>query len=236
MNVCILAGGLGTRLLEETEVKPKPMVEIGGDPMLLHIMNIYAAFGHNTFTLALGYKGELIKNYFLQYPAGAQNWKVHCIDTGAATGTGGRIKRLAPVLGKQTFMLTYGDGVSNVDLKKLLAFHRSHGKIATMLAVRPPARFGALTFQGDMVSHFTEKPQTEQGWINGGFFILGPEGFSYIDNDATMFEQAPLEQLARKGQLAALRHDGFWQCMDTLRDVRFLNNLWERNEAPWKVW
>ena len=255
MNVCILAGGTGTRLSEETEAKPKPMAEVGGWPILWHIMNIYATYGHREFTLALGYKGQLIKNYFLNYyhlsssvsidlktgcidvrQCHREDWKVHCVDTGLYTGTGGRLKKLASWLGKKTFMMTYGDGVSNVDLKKLLVFHRKHGKLATLVAVRPPARFGGLTFQGNLVTNFIEKAQISEGWINGGFFILEPQVLEYIDGEDTMFEQKPMERLAKDRQLMALRHDGFWQCMDTMRDVRLLNSLWDSNKAPWKVW
>lgn len=255
MKVCILAGGYGMRLWEETEVKPKPMVEIGGWPMLWHIMSIYAAFGHKEFALAVGYKGQLIKNYFLNYyhnnsdisihltnghvdihNGHRQDWKVHCIDTGLSTGTGGRLKKLASLLGKKTFMMTYGDGVCDVNLKKLLAFHRTQGKLATMVAVRPPARFGELIFKNDLVKSFSEKPQVAEGWINGGFFILEPQVLDYIDDEDAMFEGKPLERLAKDGQLAALRHSGFWQCMDTMRDVRLLNHLWDSGKAPWKVW
>jgi glucose-1-phosphate cytidylyltransferase len=255
MNVCIMAGGLGTRLLEETEIKPKPMVEVGGHPILWHIMNIYAAFGHKEFTLALGYKGQSIKDYFLNYyhqncdstidlksgkvevhDGHRQDWKVHCVDTGLNTGTGGRLKKLSKWAGKKTFMMTYGDGVSDVDLNALVAFHRKTGKLATMTAVRPPARFGGLTFKGDLVTRFTEKPQIGEGWINGGFFILEPEVLNYITSEEEMFEQKPLERLAKEGQLAAYRHEGFWQCMDTVRDVRLLNGLWESGQAPWKKW
>ncbi len=233
MNVCILAGGFGTRLMEETQSKPKPMVEVGGMPLLWHIMKTYSCFGHTAFNVALGYKGEMVKSFF---EAHQEDWTVHCVDTGLVTGTGGRLKKLSPWMGQGTFMMTYGDGVSNVDLRELLAFHRKHGKLATITAVRPPARFGALAFKGDMVTQFIEKPQMDEGWVNGGFFVLEPQVLEYIDAEDTMFEQKPLERLAREGQLMALRHDGFWQCMDTLRDVRLLNNLWDTGKAPWKVW
>lgn len=255
MKVAILAGGVGSRLAEETEIKPKPMVEIGGMPILWHILMHYATYGHKDFVVALGYKGEVIKKYMADYCSLNSNlivnlktgeirmnggerpdWTVELVDTGIPTLTGGRIKRLAPHLGNETFMLTWGDGVSDINLDELLAFHRSHGKLATLTAVRPPARFGHLAFEGDMVQRFTEKPQTSEGWINGAFFVLEPEVFDYIDGDDTQWEREPLERLAAEGQLMAYRHNGFWQCMDTLRDKRLLENLWQSGEAPWKVW
>jgi glucose-1-phosphate cytidylyltransferase len=258
MKVAILAGGLGSRISEETEIKPKPMVEIGGRPILWHIMKHYAHHGFDDFTIALGYKGEVIKRYMVDYAslhpdltvglrdgsvtrngngngASADDWTVHLIDTGPDTATGGRIKRLAPHLGDGTFMLTWGDGVSNIDLKRLLAFHRAHGKLATLTAVRPPARFGHLDLDGDQITEFSEKPQIGEGWINGAFFVLEPEVFDYIDGDATQWEREPLEGLARDGQLMAYRHDDFWQCMDTLRDKKLLEELWN-NGAPWRTW
>jgi glucose-1-phosphate cytidylyltransferase len=256
MKVAILAGGVGTRLVEETEIKPKPMVEIGGQPILWHIMKHYAHYGFKNFVIALGYRGEYIKRYMVEYASLAENltvnlksgkvqphencervdWNVDLIDTGQATLTGGRIKRLRPYLGEQTFMLTWGDGVSNVDLRKLLAFHKSHGRLATLTAVRPPARFGKLTMEGDRVVRFEEKPQLGEGWINGAFFVLEPGIFDYIAGDNTQWEYEPLERLAAEGQLMAYRHDSFWQCMDTLRDKRLLETLWEKGDAPWKVW
>jgi glucose-1-phosphate cytidylyltransferase len=255
VKVAILAGGVGSRLAEETEIKPKPMVEIGGMPILWHIMMHYSTYGYNEFVVALGYKGEVIKKYMVDYSSlnsnlvvnmqtgeirmnGGErpNWSVELIDTGIPTLTGGRIKRLAPFIGNETFMLTWGDGVSDIDLDDLLAFHRSHGKLATLTAVRPPARFGHLAFEGDQVRRFTEKPQTSEGWINGAFFVLEPEIFDYIEGDETQWEKEPLEQLAEAGELMAYRHTGFWQCMDTLRDKRLLENLWQSGEAPWKVW
>jgi len=255
MKVIILAGGYGTRLSEETEARPKPMVEIGGKPVLWHIMKHYAHFGFKEFAVALGYKGESIKRYFLdyarlnssftvQFPSGdvlrhgicQDDWTVHLIDTGLHTITGGRIKRLASLIGHDTFMMTYGDGVSNVDLTKLLAFHRKQNKLATVTAVRPPARFGGLVFNGDAVVKFTEKPQAGEGWINGGYFVLEPGVLDYIAGDETHWEQEPLERLAAEGQLVAYRHDDFWQCMDTLRDVRLLESLWASGSAPWKLW
>ena len=255
MKIVILAGGLGTRLSEETEVKPKPMVEIGGRPILWHIMKYYAQAGFEEFLLALGYKGEIIKRYFLEYyklngsfsvnlASGAiqmrdrhtDNWLVHLMDTGMMTNTGGRLQILEPLLGGETFMLTYGDGVCNVDLKKLLAFHKSHGRIATITAVRPPARFGGLVFEGDRVLQFTEKSQVGEGWINGGFMVLEPGIFKYLHGPSTILEAEALEALARDGQLAAYKHADFWQCMDTKRDVHTLDNLWQSGKAPWKVW
>jgi glucose-1-phosphate cytidylyltransferase len=255
MKVAILAGGVGSRLSEETQVKPKPMVEIGGKPILWHIMKYYANYGYSDFVIALGYKGEVIKKYMVDYAdlnshltvnlktgevkkngGYGPDWTVDLVDTGISTLTGGRIKRLAPFLGKETFMLTWGDGVSNVNLNKLLDFHRSHGKFATMTAVRPPARFGHMEFEGDQVVEFSEKPQTKAGWINGAFFVLEPQIFDYIEGDETQWERTPLEQLARDGQLMAYRHTSFWQCMDTLRDKVLLEELWQQGDAPWKTW
>ncbi|WP_290428452.1 glucose-1-phosphate cytidylyltransferase [Thermocoleostomius sinensis] len=255
MKVAILAGGLGSRLAEETELKPKPMVEIEGRPILWHIMMHYAHYGFNDFAIALGYKGEVIKKYMVEYcslnsnltvqlrngevrthDGYALDWIVDLIDTGANTNTGGRIKRLAPYIGNQTFMLTWGDGVSDVNLYDLLAFHRSHGKLATLTAVRPPARFGHLNLESDQIVEFSEKPQTREGWINGAFFVLEPEIFNYIAGDETQWEKEPLEQLAKDGQLMAYRHTSFWQCMDTLRDKRLLESLWQSGNAPWKTW
>jgi glucose-1-phosphate cytidylyltransferase len=255
MKVGILAGGVGTRLQEETIVRPKPMIEIGGHPILWHIMKIYAAQGHTEFVIALGHKGEVIKDFFVSYrhrtssltvrlqtgdvlvrDGGPEDWTVHLLDTGAQTQTGGRVKRLAEFIGDETFMLTYGDGVGNIDLARLLACHKHHGKLATVSAVRPPARFGGITIEGDSVMRFEEKPQIGEGWINGGFFVLEPAIAKYILGDETVFERDPLERLAKEGQLAAYRHEGFWQCMDTLRDVRLLDDLWRQGNAPWKVW
>ncbi len=254
-KVAILAGGFGSRLAEETEIRPKPMVEIGGRPILWHIMRHYAAHGFRDFAIALGYKGEFIKKYFVDYcslnsnltvsPATGEierhggeveDWRVDLIDTGQKTLTGGRVKRLAPYLGNETFMLTWGDGVSDVNVEKLMEFHRSHGKLATVTAVRPPARYGHLEFDGDQVAEFSEKPQTAEGWINGAFFVLEPAVLDYIDGDDVMFEHAPLQNLARDGELMAYRHDGFWQCMDTLREKHLLQELWSSGKAPWKTW
>ncbi len=254
MNVVILAGGLGSRLSEETEVKPKPMVEIGGRPILWHIMQRYAAYGFDEFVIALGYKSEIIKRYFVDYldihgsltislkdgmkarhgdhPDG---WTVHLVETGLHTRTGGRLKRLQGMLGAGTFMMTYGDGVADIDLGKLLRFHREHGRLATVTAVHPPARFGRLEFEGDQVVGFTEKPQLSEGWINGGFFVLEPGVLRYVEGDDTTWEREPLEQLARDGELMAYKHEKFWQCMDTLREKRFLESLWGSGQAPWSV-
>jgi glucose-1-phosphate cytidylyltransferase len=255
MKVAILAGGLGSRLSEETAIKPKPMVEIGGQPILWHIMKIYAAYGLKEFVLALGYKGEVIKNYFVNYRyqvnslvvsladgevvvpnSKHEDWTVHLVDTGLDTQTGGRVKRIINYVGNESLMLTYGDGVCNLNISRLLQFHRAHGKLATVTAVRPPARFGGISFNGDLVARFEEKPQIGEGWINGGFFVLEPGVADYIERDNTIFEQEPLERLAADGQLVAYRHDGFWQCMDTLRDVRLLESMWESGQALWRVW
>jgi len=255
MKVVILAGGLGSRLAEETEVRPKPTVEIGGRPILWHIMKHYAHYGFKEFFIALGYKGEVIKRYFLDYYTlngsltinlsngdvqvhnkECEDWIVHLIDTGLHTQTGGRIHRLEAWLKAKTFMVTYGDGVSDVNLHNLLRFHRSHGRLATITAVRPPARFGGLIFDGDLVAEFTEKPQIGEGWINGGFLVLEPEVLDYLEGDNASLEVEGLERLAADGQLAAYRHDRFWQCMDTLRDVRLLESLWQSGKPPWKVW
>ena len=255
MKVAILAGGLGTRLSEETTIKPKPMVEIGGKPMLWHIMNIYAAYGYKEFVIALGYKGEIIKDYFFNYHFRARNltvklhsgeatihngasedWTVHLLDTGPETQTGGRVKRVAEFIGHEPFMLTYGDGVSNINISELVKFHTEHGKLATMTSVHPSARFGQIVLKDERVIEFAEKPQTGEGWINGGFFVLQPEIINYIDDDQTIWERKPMERLAADGQLIAYRHNEFWQCMDTLRDVQLLNNLWNDGSAPWKIW
>jgi len=255
LKVVILAGGLGTRLQEETGVKPKPMIEIGNKPVLWHIMKIYSTYAFNEFIIALGYKGEHIKKYFLNFYHLHQNftlhtkdgrieihdgkhedWVIHLVDTGFETQTGGRLKRLKKWIGGETFMMTYGDGVANVDLKALLAFHRKQGKLATVTAVRPESRFGGLSLQDNLVTKFVEKPQIEVGWISGGFFVLEPEVLDYIDGDDVPFERKPVAKLVAEGQLAAYRHDDFWQPMDTIRDVRLLNALWAKNNAPWKIW
>ncbi len=255
MKAVILAGGMGTRLQEETDVKPKPVIEIGGRPILWHIMKHCAHHGINEFLIALGYKGEVIKRYLLDYCSlngsmtldlasgkllsherECEDWLVHLVDTGLQTNTGGRIKRLEPWLKKERFLVTYGDGVGDVDLAALARFHQSHGRIGTVTAVRPPARFGGLVFNGNAVVRFTEKPQIGEGWINGGFLIFEPEIFQYLEGDATSLEADALEALAAKGELAAYRHERFWQCMDTLRDRRLLERLWQEGNAPWRVW
>jgi glucose-1-phosphate cytidylyltransferase len=254
MNVVILAGGFGSRLAEETEVKPKPMVEVGGYPILWHIMKHYSTHGFKEFFIALGYKSELIKRYFLDYSGlsgsmtinlasgevetrskECEDWTVHLIDTGLQTLTGGRVKRLQPWLSKETFMATYGDGVSDINLSDLLRFHKAHGRVATVTAVRPPARFGGLIFDGDLVTEFTEKPQIGEGWINGGFLVFEPQVFEYLSVDSSL-EADVLERLATDKQLVAYRHDGFWQCMDTMRDKLLLESLWQSGQVPWKVW
>lgn len=253
MKVIILAGGFGTRLSEYTKLIPKPMVEIGGKPILWHIMNHYAKYGYKDFVVALGYKGEVIKNYFMQYYTlnndftidlsnnsvnyineRHTDWKVTLVDTGQASLTGGRVKRLQPVIGNEDFMLTYGDAVSDVNIEELVKTHYASGKLATVTAVHPAARFGELQLSGDgLVTSFKEKPQVNQGWINGGFFVLSPKVFDYIDGDRTTFEAEPLERLAAEGQLKAYLHNGFWQCMDTVRDREKLNEMWESGKAPW---
>ena len=256
LPVVLLAGGLGTRLREETETRPKPMVEVGGFPILWHIMKTYASFGYNEFVICLGYKGGYIKDFFLNYSARQGNltidtdtglvevhretdrdaWRVHLLDTGLSTMTGGRLRRAAQYLGNRPFMATYGDGLADINLHDLVSFHRRCGKSATITAVRPPARFGGLSVEGDMVLEFIEKPQIGEGWINGGFMVLEPEIVDRIKEDATVFEREPLETLAADGELAAFRHEGFWQCMDTARDVTYLRELWDLGAPPWKRW
>jgi glucose-1-phosphate cytidylyltransferase len=254
MKVIILAGGLGTRLAEETSARPKPMVEIGGKPILWHIMQLYASHGFNDFLIACGYKGEMIKEYFHNYlvhnsdlflnlkdgyckvaNSTVPDWQIGLIDTGLNTLTGGRVRRLQNLLDNQTFLVTYGDGLADIDLKALLKFHRSHGKIATVTAVSPIARFGSLELNGDCVARFAEKPQTGEGWINGGFFVFEPKVLEYIAGDQTTLEGEPLERLAADGQLMAYRHTGFWHPMDTLRDKQLLESLWASGKAPWKI-
>lgn len=256
IKTVILSGGFGTRLGEETSLKPKPMVEIGHKPILWHIMNIYAAQGFKDFVLALGYKGEMIKDYFLRFYSLNNNlsidlsngntsvhdgskptdWKIDLIDTGLNTMTGGRVKRIKDYVGDKTFMLTYGDGVSDIDIKKVVEFHKSHGKMVTVTAVRPTARFGELHISENQVKKFDEKPQAAEGWINGGFFVLEPEIFEFIDGDTSIWERAPLETMASRGEVMAYQHEGFWQCMDTLREKNMLEDLWNSDKAPWKVW
>lgn len=252
MRTVILAGGLGTRFAEETETRPKPMIEIGGRPILWHILSHYAEHGFSEFVIALGYRGETIKRFFAEY-AGLvgsltldlasgrltrlenvrEEWTVHLIDTGLSTNTGGRLKRLSRWVGESTFMLTYGDGVADIDIGDLIRAHRRFGKLATVTAVRPPARFGGLELDGDLVCEFTEKPQAGEGWINGGFFVFEPNVLDYLDGDETSLESDVLHRLAADGQLAAYRHEGFWHCMDTLRDKRQLEALWQEGRAPW---
>ena len=255
MNVVLLAGGLGTRLAEETGTRPKPMVEIGGKPILWHIMQLYAHFGHRDFLVACGYKGEVIKEYFYNFAihnhdyrvdlrdgsrellnSGPIDWRVGVVDTGLDTMTGGRVARLRPWLKDEPFLLTYGDGLADIDVNALVDFHRSHGKAATVTAVRPPARFGALRLDGAAVADFSEKPQTAEGWINGGFFVFEPALFDHLGGDDCVLEREPLESLAAAGELMAYRHDGFWQPMDTLREKQRLESLWSDGDAPWRMW
>jgi len=256
MKAIILAGGLGSRLSEETVLRPKPMVEIGGKPILWHIMNIYSQHGVDEFIIALGYKGEVIKEYFLNFYAlnndisldlrsgqttihdGNQpNWNIHLVDTGLHTQTGGRLKRLKRWLcDDDVFMFTYGDGVADIDIRALLAFHQQHGKLATVTTVRAPARFGRLRFEGDQISAFHEKPEHAEGWINGGFFVLSPRALEYVTGDEAVWEREPVEQLARDGELVGYRHPGFWSCMDTLKEKTYLEELWNSGQAPWKIW
>nr|WP_196791220.1 glucose-1-phosphate cytidylyltransferase [Motilibacter aurantiacus] len=254
-----MAGGLGTRLSEETGTRPKPMVTVGGRPMLWHIMNIYASHGVRDFVIALGYRGEVVKEYLLNFKvmsssfrvgtaegsvemldeSAVADWRVAAVDTGERTETGGRIKRAAAHVTDDLFLATYGDGVADVDISALIAYHRSHGKLATVTAVRPPARFGRLHLEGengDMVTRFGEKPQSEEGWINGGFFVLDRKVLDYIRGDGDVFEREPLEAIAAEGQLMAYRHEGFWQPMDTLRERMLLEELWDSGKAPWKTW
>lgn len=252
MKTIILAGGFGTRLSEYTDLTPKPMVRIGDKPILWHIMNYYAKYDHKDFYLALGYKGEAVKEYFLNRHAinsdfsvnletgvinplvpQVLNWRVNLIDTGLSTMTGGRLKRLKDYIGKDCFLLTYGDGLADINLKELLTFHKSHGKMVTISAVRPAARFGELALDGHQVMSFKEKPQTTTGWINGGYFVIEPEFFDFVAGDETVLESEPLEHVAAVGELMAYKHHGFWQCMDTKRDKDFLENLWQEGKAPW---
>jgi glucose-1-phosphate cytidylyltransferase len=255
MKAVILAGGLGTRLSEETSLRPKPMVEIGGKPVLWHVMKIYSSYGINDFVICLGYKGYLIKEYFSNYflhtsdvtvdlrnnsldihQTAAEPWKVTLVDTGQDTMTGGRLKRVGQYVQDEDFCFTYGDGVGDIDINRLVAFHRQHKALATLTATQPPGRFGALGFNGDHVSTFQEKPEGDGGWINGGFFVLSPRVLDYIDGDSTVWEREPVQRLADEGNLTAYRHPGFWQPMDTLRDKNHLEDLWAKGNAPWKTW
>ena len=230
MKIILLAGGFGTRISEYTDTIPKPMVQIGGKPMLWHIMNLYAQYKYKNFLVALGYKGEQIKKYFSEK---SNDWNVELIETGEKTMTGGRVKRLQKFVGTETCMLTYGDGIADIDLNALVDFHKSHGKLVTVSAVRPPARFGAISLDGNRVKNFKEKSHTEEGWINGGFFVIEPDFFNYIDGDETFLEREPLEKVASEGELFAYKHNGFWQCMDTMRDKQLLNNYWKKNKSLW---
>lgn len=257
MKAVILAGGLGTRLSEETHLRPKPMIEIGGKPILWHIMKIYAAQGIKEFIIALGYKGEMVKEYFLNFYAlnkdisvnlgsgtttihdGQQHedWNVHLVDTGLHTQTGGRLMRLKNWLAKdESFLLTYGDGVADLDVQSVIKFHQAHGKLATITSVRPPARFGRIAFDGDRINDFNEKPHSGDGWINGGFFVLNRKVIEFIENDQTSWEREPLQRLAQAGELVGYRHYGFWSCMDTLREKQYLEELWTAGNAPWRLW
>jgi len=255
MKAVILAGGLGTRIAEESGVRPKPMVELGGRPVLWHILKIYSAYGINDFVICLGYKGYLIKEYFANYflhmsdvtfdmarnrmhvhQQHAEPWQVTLVDTGESTQTGGRLKRVRSYVGDEDFCFTYGDGLSNVNVTRLVDFHRRNGTIATLTAAQPPGRFGALDVDGTLITSFEEKPRGDGSHINGGFFVLSPRAFDYIDDDDTVWERGPLERLARERQLSAFVHDGFWQPMDTLRDKNLLESLWQSGSAPWKVW
>lgn len=255
MKVLILAGGFGTRLSEETDIKPKPMLEIGGQPILWHIMKGYSHYGFNDFVILLGYKGYHIKEYFANYflhqsdvtidlknnnmeihNNSSEPWKVTLIDTGLNSMTGGRIKRAKKYIGNETFMLTYGDGVSDVDIKRLVEFHKNNGKKATMTAIQPAGRFGALDLSSNLVNEFIEKPAGDGNWVNGGFMVCEPEVLELITDDNTIFEQEPLQMLAHQGELSAYKHNGFWKCMDTLRDKVQLNKLWNTDQAKWKVW
>ena len=255
MKAVILAGGLGTRLSEETSLRPKPMIEIGDNPILWHILKIYSFYDINEFIICCGYKGKLIKDYFLNYNSNSsdftldlktntinthnstkEDWKITLVDTGSNTMTGGRLAKVKDFIGKDTFCFTYGDGLADINIKKLIEFHKKQGRKATLTAVQPPGRFGSLSFERGRVLEFNEKPKGDKSWINGGFFVLEPETIDLINDDLCIWEHEPLENLAKENQLSAYHHDGFWQPMDTLRDKMFLQELWESNKAPWKIW
>ena len=255
MKAVILAGGLGTRISEESHLKPKPMIEIGGKPILWHILKIYSAYGINDFVICLGYKGYIIKEYFANYflhmsdvtfdmchnkmeihNNHCESWRVTLIDTGEASMTGGRLKRVKPYLDDEAFCFTYGDGVSDLNIQKLVTFHQEHGHLATMTAIQPPGRYGSIDIEGTLIRRFEEKPLGDGGWINGGFFVLSPKVLDYIEGDATIWERVSLERLAREGELCAFKHTGFWHAMDTLRDKTKLEELWQSGHAPWNVW
>ncbi len=255
MIAVILAGGLGTRLSEETSLRPKPMVEIGGKPILWHILKIYSSYGVNDFVICCGYKGYMIKEYFANYSLHmsdvtidiltneikvhqrfAEPWRITLVDTGDQTMTGGRLKRVRDYVSKEDFCFTYGDGLANIDISKLINFHKTHKKLATVTTVQPPVRFGVMDIEGTVVRNIKEKPSGDGSWINGGFFVLSPQVIDYIENDSTSWERDPLERLSKEGQLQAFHHNGFWQPMDTLRDNQYLNELWQSGKAPWKVW
>jgi glucose-1-phosphate cytidylyltransferase len=256
MKAILLAGGFGTRLSEETALRPKPMVEIGGKPILWHIMNIFGAHGVSEFIVAVGYKGEMVKEYFLNFNAinndisidlatgkteihdrSQPKWKIHIVDTGLSTNTGGRLRQLSRWLGKdEIFMFSYGDGVADIDISALLKFHQSHGKLATVTTVRAPARFGRIGFNGERVEEFNEKPEDAEGWINGGYFVLHRRALDYVNGDETAWEREPVERLARDGQLMGYRHKGFWSCMDTLKEKNMLEEIWQSGKVPWKIW
>lgn len=255
MKVVILAGGFGTRISEESHLKPKPMIEIGDQPILWHVMKIYSSFGFSDFIICLGYKAYMIKEYFSDYFLHTSDvtfdlcknemtvhnnfsepWRVTLIDTGLNTMTGGRIKRIAPYVDNKPFLLTYGDGVGNIDIPSLVSYHKNHGKIATITAVQPEGRFGVLNIKSGQINEFREKSKSDSGWINGGFMVMNPDIFDYIDKDSTVFEKEPLENVAANGELMAYTHKGFWMCMDTQRDKQKLEELWEKGNAPWKTW
>ncbi|NMC62550.1 MAG: glucose-1-phosphate cytidylyltransferase [SAR324 cluster bacterium] len=255
MKVAILAGGRGTRLAEETALRPKPMVLIGEDPILWHIMKLYSFYGFSEFVIALGYLGDFIKDYFINYRMRTndisvevdsgkvtihgkpdERWKVHLLNTGVETNTGGRVRQLAKFIGNETFLMTYGDGIGDINITKLIECHQRNKRLVTVTAVHPPARFGSISCDGERVATFAEKPQVTEGWINGGFFVIEPEVSSYIEDDGILWEGSPMENLVQRSEVSVYQHNGFWQSMDTVRDVQLLNHLWNEGEAPWKIW